>query len=77
MHTELAAGYCGERTIESFLRGVKAGMYPVPRIKSGRRQIWWKDDLDQAMNPEPTPDAATAADVLADLLPCLARSRAS
>jgi hypothetical protein len=75
MGAELAAGYCGERSAESFMREVKAGTYPEPRIKSGRKQIWWKEDLDQVIKATDAP--ATGADVLADLLPCLASSRAS
>lgn len=63
MPVEMAAGYCGERSAEAFLGGVKAGTYPAPRIKRGRRQIWWKDDLDQAI----VQDGETAADVAADL----------
>jgi hypothetical protein len=67
MPVEIAAGYCGERTAEAFLRGVREKIYPEPRIKRGRRQIWWKDDLDQAINPAHAGE--TAADVLADFLP--------
>jgi hypothetical protein len=74
MPVEMAAGYCGERSAESFLRAVKANVYPEPRIKRGRKQVWWKEDLDRANGACET---ATGADVLADLLPCLARSRAS
>lgn len=74
MPVEMAAGYCGERSAEAFLRGVREKLYPEPRIKVGRKQIWWKEDLDQAIQ---APDApVTGADVLADLLPCLAASRA-
>jgi hypothetical protein len=75
MPVELAAGYCGERSAESFMRGVRDKVYPEPRIKCGRKQVWWKEDLDQAIKG--SGEAATAADVLADLLPCLSRSRAS
>jgi hypothetical protein len=75
MPVEMAAGYCGERSAESFMRGVRDGLYPEPRIKRGRKQVWWKEDLDQAIKPVDAP--ATGADVLADLLPCLALSRAS
>lgn len=74
MPVELAAGYCGERSAESFLRAVKARIYPAPRIKRGRKQVWWKEDLDQAIGPSAS---ATGADVLADLLPCLENCRAS
>jgi hypothetical protein len=63
MPVEMAAGYCGERSAETFLRGVRAGTYPEPRIKCGRRQIWWKADLDQSGIAA----SETAADVAADL----------
>ncbi len=56
------------------MRGVRDKVYPEPRIKRGRKQVWWKDDLDQVVAPAAS---ATGADVLADLLPCLANSRAS
>lgn len=75
MPVEIAAGYCGERSAEAFLRAVRAKLYPEPRIKRGRKQVWWKEDLDQAIKG--SEETATGADVLADLLPCLARSRAS
>lgn len=63
MPVEMAAGYCGERSAEAFLRGVRGGLYPAPAIKSGRRQIWLRDDLDRAIAPE----SATEADVAEDL----------
>lgn len=64
----MAAGYCGEPTVESFLRQVKAGTYPPPAIKKGRRQIWRTEDLDRAIAREATGPSAreTAADVEAD-----------
>lgn len=64
MPVEMAAGYCGERSAEVFLRAVRAGTYPAPVIKRGRKQIWAKDDLDQAIT---SPGLETAADVAADL----------
>ena len=60
MSVEMAAGYCGERSAEVFLRGVRAGTYPQPVIKRGRRQIWAKDDLDRAM-------AASGAEAVVDV----------
>ncbi|UGY03165.1 hypothetical protein [Bradyrhizobium quebecense] len=64
----MAAGYCGEVSVESFLREVKAGTYPQPAIKRGRRQIWLTAELDQAIaRPTGQPCAnETAADVEAD-----------
>jgi hypothetical protein len=50
MASELAAGYCGERTVEGFLRRV-GKEYPNPRVKEGRRQLWLIDDLDKAITP--------------------------
>ncbi|SDD93224.1 hypothetical protein SAMN05216337_101777 [Bradyrhizobium brasilense] len=65
----MAAGYCGEVSVESFLRQVKAGTYPPPAIRKGRRQIWLTADLDRAIaRPAGSPSAhETAADVEADL----------
>jgi hypothetical protein len=77
MPVEMAAGYCGERSAEAFLRGVREKLYQAPRIKRGRKQVWWKEDLDQAIQAPDRDAPATGADVLADLLPCLADSRAS
>ncbi|UGY14624.1 MULTISPECIES: hypothetical protein [Bradyrhizobium] len=63
----MAAGYCGEISVESFLREVKAGTYPQPAIKRGRRQIWLTAELDRAMAQAGQPCAnETAADVAAD-----------
>jgi hypothetical protein len=47
----LAAGYCGEPTVEGFLKRV-GSEYPQPRITEGRRRLWLRDDLDQAILPE-------------------------
>jgi hypothetical protein len=58
MRADLAAGYCGEKTIEAFLRRVGRD-YPLPRVKEGRRQLWLIDDLDRAIVPTAYPaDAA-------------------
>jgi hypothetical protein len=61
MPADLAAGYCGEKTIEGFLRRVGKD-YPQPRVKEGRRQLWLIDDLDRAIVPSIYP--ADAADDL-------------
>jgi hypothetical protein len=45
-----AAAYCGELTVEAFLRRVGSD-YPLPRVKDGRRQLWLRDDLDKAILP--------------------------
>jgi hypothetical protein len=50
MCAELAAGYCGEPTAEAFLSRV-GKEYPRPRVHDGRRQLWLRDDLDQAILP--------------------------
>lgn len=63
MTAELAAIYCGEPNAAGFLKRV--GMeYPKPRVNEGRRRLWLKDDLDQAMLP---PELAGARDVAEDL----------
>jgi hypothetical protein len=54
MPAAIAAGYCGEPTVESFLERV-GSEYPQPRIKDGRRQLWLRDDLDRAIAPDLVP----------------------
>jgi hypothetical protein len=51
MSVELAAAYCGEPTVEAFLKRV-GSEYPRPRVKEGRRQLWLRDDLDRAIAPD-------------------------
>ena len=63
MSAELAAVYCGEHTVEAFMRRV-GHEYPQPRVSEGRRQLWLKDDLDQAMLP---PELAAPRDLAEDL----------
>ena len=63
MPAELAAGYCGEPSAESFL--AKVGKeYPPPRVNEGRRQLWLRDDLDAAILPA---ELVRASDVAEDL----------
>lgn len=62
MPAALAAGYCGETTIESFLKRVGAE-YPQPCVNEGRRKLWLRDELDQAILP---PDMAKVRDAAAD-----------
>lgn len=64
MPVEMAAGYCGEVSAEVFLAQVRAGTYPAPVIKRGRRQIWAKDDLDRAIGPR---GQGTVVDAALDL----------
>ena len=61
MPAAIAAGYCGELTVEAFLKRVGTE-YPQPRVKEGRRQLWLKDDLDRAIAPDMVP-----ADLAEDL----------
>lgn len=63
MNAELASIYCGERSARCFLKRVGTE-YPAPRVRDGRRKLWLKDDLDQAILP---PDLATARDLAEDL----------
>ncbi|MCP1854218.1 MULTISPECIES: hypothetical protein [unclassified Bradyrhizobium] len=64
----MAAGYCGEVSVEAFLRQVKAGTYPPPAVKVGRRQIWLTAELDRSIARATGRPCAqeTAADVEAD-----------
>lgn len=63
MPPEIAAGYVGERSAETFLRLV-GKEYPLPTVDKGtgkgRRRLWLKEDLDRALgianavgDPEP------------------------
>jgi hypothetical protein len=63
MCAAVAAGYCGEESIEAFMKRVGTE-YPLPRVNDGRRKLWLRDDLDQAILP---PDLANVPDVAADL----------
>ena len=54
MSAAIAAGYCGEPTVEAFLKRV-GKEYPQPRVKEGRRQLWLRDDLDRAIAPDIVP----------------------
>ncbi len=54
MPADLAAGYCGESTVQGFLKRVGKD-YPNPRVAEGRRRLWLKDDLDQAIAPDLVP----------------------
>jgi hypothetical protein len=62
MPAPLAAGYCGESTVEGFLKRV-GKEYPLPRVKEGRRQLWLIDDLDKVIAPLTAP----AGDIAEDL----------
>ena len=48
MPVDLAAGYCGEVTVEAFRKRI-GSEYPLPAVKDGRRELWLKRDLDRAM----------------------------
>ena len=63
MSAELAAGYCGEPSVDAFL-GRVGREYPQPRVNEGRRRLWLRDDLDQAILP---PELARVTDVAGDL----------
>jgi hypothetical protein len=59
----MAAAYCGETTVEGFLKRVGTE-YPQPRISEGQRRLWLRDDLDKTMLP---PELAPVRDVAEDL----------
>jgi len=48
MRSAMAAAYCDEESIESFLRRVGT-VYPMPISISGRGRVWTKTALDQAI----------------------------
>jgi hypothetical protein len=63
MSAAVAAGYCGEDTVEAFMK--RAGNeYPHPRVNDGRRKLWLRDDLDQAILP---PELTAVRDLAEDL----------
>jgi hypothetical protein len=51
MSAAVAAGYCGEDTVEAFMKRV-GNEYPQPMVNDGRRKLWLRDDLDQAILPQ-------------------------
>jgi hypothetical protein len=63
MPAELAAAYCGETSVNAFLRRV-GGEYPQPRVAERRRRLWLRDDLDAAILPI---DLQCVRDVAEDL----------
>lgn len=63
MAADLAAGYCGEKTVESFLARV-GGEYPAPVVSEGRRRLWLRKDLARAIGADETPIILDAAAVL-------------
>ena len=62
MPAELAAGYCGEATVEAFIARV-GKEYPHPRVNEGRRRLWLRDDLDMAIVPPVLSDRDVAEDL--------------
>jgi len=63
MAADLAAAYCGEQSVDAFLKRV-GKEYPNPRIAEGRRRLWLRDDPDSAILPA---ELAPTLDVAADL----------
>jgi hypothetical protein len=63
MPAEFAAGYCGETSVDAFLRRVGTE-YPQPLVAEGRRRLWLRDDLDAAILPN---DLRRVRDVAEDL----------
>jgi hypothetical protein len=63
MSVAVAAGYCGEDTVEAFLKRV-GNEYPRPRVNDGRRKLWLRDDLDRAILPQ---QLTVVRDVVEDL----------
>ncbi len=63
MSAELAAVYCGEPSSKAFLKRV-GSEYPQPRVSEGKRRLWLRDDLDQAILP---PELTSPRDLAEDL----------
>lgn len=49
MPADLAAGYCGEKTVEAFRYSV-GSLYPQPKNIPGKGKRWLKEDLDRAIS---------------------------
>jgi hypothetical protein len=62
MNAELAAGYCGEASVDAFMARV-GKEYPQPRVHEGRRRLWLRDDLDKAILPPDLRDRDVAEDL--------------
>ena len=52
MGAAMAAGYCGEPSVEAFLLRWRQGEYPAPRVNHGRRKLWLIDDLNLVIAPQ-------------------------
>jgi hypothetical protein len=63
MPAEIAAAYVGEFDAKTFLKRV-GSEYPHPRVNEGRRRLWLRDDLDQAILP---PELNAPRDLAEDL----------
>jgi hypothetical protein len=63
MCAAVAAGYCGEDSVEAFMKRVGTE-YPRPWVNDGRRKLWLRDDLDQAILP---PELTAVRDLVGDL----------
>ena len=48
MTADLAAGYCGEPSVDAFLAKVAKGQYPSPAKCKGMLQKWHRQKLDAA-----------------------------
>jgi hypothetical protein len=62
MTAELAAVYCGESSVKSFLKRV-GSEYPRPRVNEGGRRLWLRDDLDRVIAPDLAPISDLAEDL--------------
>jgi hypothetical protein len=49
MTSDLAAGFCGEPSVEAFLRKVDSGIYPPPYREKGSLDKWHILKLRQAI----------------------------
>jgi hypothetical protein len=63
MSAAVAAGYCGEDSVEAFMKRIGTE-YPQPRVNDGRRKLWLRDDFDQAILP---PELTAVRDLVEDL----------
>jgi len=49
MTADLAAGFCGEPSVEAFLRKVEQGIYPGPKREPGSLPKWHRRKLEHTI----------------------------
>ena len=68
MGAELAAGYCGEPSVDSFLAKVRAGQYSQPARAKGFLPKWHRAKLDRDIAHRHGLQAQTLTEDIAGLI---------